>query len=404
MSLLHLHPDEPPARRVERHALVRAHNQTVVLDTFLRGVALSRVDVAEATGLSRPTVNVIVDQLERLGLLVRIGSRTGSVGRSAAVYRVNRLAGVVAAVVISEQQIRASLSDLDGVVVAQREIAKPGRGQLLRSVAELVIGLEVEIGVAPQSVRATIVSSPGAQDPVTGRLSLTENVPELSGVRLAAELSSLLAQEVVADMDVYLAAVGEHRFGCAQEVDTLGLLWVSGGIGFGMLVDGTPVRGAHGSAGEVGYLPLGTDPFASSSRRRGSLEEAAAAAGIRAATRRLRNEYPTQLNLRPSASDVLDAAGEGDPLGCAVVDEEAKLLAMTIFSVCVTLDPAAIVLGGDLGSHPVLRTPIERYLNELSPFPIDLRSSALGNEAVLLGAQAVGHDLLINRLLNSVAV
>jgi len=87
-----------------------------------------------------------------------------------------------------------------------------------------------------------------------------------------------------------------------------------------------------------------------------------------------------------------------------VVDEEAKLLAMTIFSVCVTLDPAAIVLGGDLGSHPVLRTPIERYLNELSPFPIDLRSSALGNEAVLLGAQAVGHDLLINRLLNSVAV
>ena len=46
--------DGTPARRVERHALVRAHNQTIVLDTFLRGVALSRVDVADATGLSRP--------------------------------------------------------------------------------------------------------------------------------------------------------------------------------------------------------------------------------------------------------------------------------------------------------------------------------------------------------------
>ena len=403
MSLLSLHPDEPPARRVERHALVRAHNQTIVLDTFLRGVALSRVDVADATGLSRPTVNLIVDELERLGLLVRIGSRTGGVGRSAAVYRVNRLAGVVVAVDINEQRVRATLTDLDGTVEGEQDIPLPERGHLLRSVAALVSDLESSAHVGPDAVRVTVVGSPGAQDPLTGRLTLTENVPELTGVRLAAELSALLGRDVMSDMDVYLAAVGEHRYGCAQDVNTFGVLWVSGGIGLGMLVNGAPMRGAHGSAGEVGYLPLGADPFASRSRRRGSLEEAAGAAAMRTAARRLRGQHSTTLSARAGAIDILDAAHQGDPLGLAVVEEEARLLALAIFSVCLTLDPGVMVLGGDVGSHPVLKEPVQRYLDGLSPFAIEIRSSTLGTDATLLGSQAVGHDLLVGRLLASLS-
>ena len=185
---------------------------------------------------------------------------------------------------------------------------------------------------------------------------------------------------------------------------TFGLLWVSSGIGLGAMVKGEVLKGAHGAAGEVGYLPLGLDPFASRSRRRGSLEEAAGAAGVRATARRLRNDHPsTRLAARASVDQILAAAQDGDPLGRAVVDHEARLLALAIVAVTVTLDPACVVLGGGVGSHPVLAGPVQRYVDSLSPAPIEVRTSALGESAPLRGAQAVGHDVLIGELLASLS-
>ena len=79
--------------------------------------------------------------------------------------------------------------------------------------------------------------------------------------------------------------------GSGQDVSNFVFLWVGTGIGLGIIVDGRLYRGAAGAAGEIAYLPVGPgDPHDRAYRRRGQLEETAAAAAVDADRARSRNE------------------------------------------------------------------------------------------------------------------
>ena len=88
---------------------------------------------------------------------------------------------------------------------------------------------------------------------------------------------------MLVDNNVNLAAVGEKWFGLARGVSTLVYIAIGAGIGMGIIIDDELVRGAHGAAGEIGYLPLVGDPFDPRHRLHGGLEDEVAAAGILAA-------------------------------------------------------------------------------------------------------------------------
>lgn len=386
--------DGGAGQRVERHELVRRHNQRVVLETFLRAGELTRVEIADRTALSKPTVNTIVEELEGLGLVQRMGIRGGSVGRSAAVYRPDPRAGAVVAVDIGARRVRAAVADLLGDVVVSRTIDTPARGGVVEGVVGLVRELLSAAEVRPGIHCVAAVGSPGVVDPVTGQLSYALNIPELIGLNLGEILSRRLNMPVVVENDVNLAAVGEARHGGARGIDDFAFLWVGNGIGLGAVVGGDLLRGSRGAAGEVGFLPIGEDAL-SGARGHGTLETAAGAAGIRAAARSLRPTVPhTSLGSRPSVEQVFAAAVDGDPLGLAVVDREARLLAQAVVAVCAMLDPALVLLGGGVGANEVLVGPVESYLRRLSPLRVPVRASELREQASLWGALSLGIDAL----------
>ena len=88
---------------------------------------------------------------------------------------------------------------------------------------------------------------------------------------------------VLVENNVNLAAVGEKWFGLARGVSTMVFIAIGAGIGMGIIIDDELVRGAHGAAGEIGYLPLVGDPFNPRHRLHGGLEDEIGAAGIVAA-------------------------------------------------------------------------------------------------------------------------
>jgi len=387
-------------RRVERHALVRNHNLHILLETILRGGNISRVELAELTGLSKPTVNVLVRELTSLGLVVRAGIRGGSVGRTAELYRAEPNAGMVLAVDVGANRLRGATSNLFGEVLSERFIDAPRRGHLVRGIDSLARQLFQDAPSTTETLWVGVVGAPGVVDPSTGKLSLSMNIPDLMDLHLADVLGSLWGCPVVVDNDVNLAAVGELQHGCAKGIDNFAFLSIGNGVGLGAVVNGEVVRGSRGAAGEVGYLPLGDDPFGPASRRRGSLEEIAGAAGIRVAARRLRaSGVETLLGSRPTVEQIFEAAELGDPLGRAVLDREARLLALAAMSISATLDPQVLILGGGVGGNPALVALVQKYLNELSPFAIEVRPSELRGRAALFGALSVGLDRLRTTLL-----
>ena len=160
----------------------------------------------------------------------------------------------------------------------------------------------------------------------------------------------------------------------------------------GVIIDGELYRGAHGAAGEVGYLPLGGDDAAAGGaghdpRRRGILEEAASADAVVRTAKRLGMAGAT------SAKRVFSAARAGDELALAAVDAEAQRLALVVGTVAAIVDPEFVLLGGGVGSNiDLLRPPLERRLAELTPLAPPVAEGELGQDAIVLGAVASALD------------
>jgi predicted NBD/HSP70 family sugar kinase len=231
------------------------------------------------------------------------------------------------------------------------------------------------------------ISSPGVVDQASGRVtSLAYNVVPEGGFDPLEVIRDRFDLPVLVENNVNLAAVGEKWFGLARGVSTMVFIAIGAGIGMGIIIDDELVRGAHGAAGEIGYLPLVGDPFNPRHRLHGGLEDEIAAAGIVTAFNERCSGDDSELS---SAHEVFERAADGDPAARAVVDHVASRLGTAIATVCAILDPKLIVLGGGIGANPVLLRPVRGSAAALVPITARIETSLLGERAALQGAIAV---------------
>ncbi|HEX3200667.1 MAG TPA: ROK family protein, partial [Actinomycetes bacterium] len=190
-----------------------------------------------------------------------------------------------------------------------------------------------------------------------------------------------------------LAAEGERWRGLGRDVRNFGFLSVGTGVGMGLVLDGKLYRGVGGAAGEVGYLPIGADPYDRQVRRRGAFEESVNGAAV------VRRAAEAGMGGSLSAKKVFALAAKGDPTARGVVEDEARRLALGLAVVTAVVDLELVILGGGVGGNAeLLLSPIERELRALSPIRPRLAVSALGEDAVLQGAVATALAVAQSRL------
>jgi len=373
--------------------MARRLNEQAVLDVIFKTGPTSRVSVAESTGLSKPTVSAIVEELVSLGLVHSTGRTQGSVGRTAALYEVNPAVGHVVGVDLGGTKVRAALCDLFGSVLSERVLPTDPTGPdaVIRQIQTLAADLAADAEISMSTVRVLALATPGTVDPLTGEISLAYNIPSFTGVDLADRLADGNGFRVVLDNDVNMAAVGERWQGLARHCDNFAFLAVGTGIGMGLMLNGEIWQGGAGAAGEVGYMPLGGDPFDPSVKKRGALEEAAAGRGIVARYRHALEEQDKPAPDGVTAESVFDAAHAGDETAAEVIDGEARLLAMAIAAVNAVVAPELIVLGGGIGANSALLDPIRKHVEALVPNrQLRVETSALEHRASLIGSLAIG--------------
>jgi predicted NBD/HSP70 family sugar kinase len=373
--------------------LLRAHNERALLECLRSAGPSSRPDLARVAGLSKPTVSQALANLESAGLVRPVGPASPSRGRTAMLYEVDPTAGYVVGIDIGRAWIRVAAADLSGEIVARRDERNRARSgsALVRSVAAVAHEVVEAAGLTWKQVAHTVVGGPGVFDPDSDRFRHAPNVPGWSRPGVMSELREALPPTVALDNDANLAAVGERSYGSGRDARTFVYVSVGTGIGMGVIIDGELYRGAHGAAGEVGYLPLGEDgpggAAGRDARRRGILEEAASADAVVRTAKRLGMEGAT------SAKRVFAAARGGDELALAAVDAEAQRLALVVGTVAAIVDPEFVLLGGGVGSNiDLLRPPLERRLGELTPLAPPVAEGELGQDAIVLGAIASALD------------
>ncbi|MET9250164.1 ROK family protein [Nonomuraea sp. NPDC003709] len=211
-----------------------------------------------------------------------------------------------------------------------------------------------------------------------GVVRLAPNVPGWEGLELPRLLQEAYgATPVSIDNDVNAAAAAELRWGALRGVSTGVYLNLGTGLAAALVVDGRVVPGAHGAAGEIGYLQVtpGEPAFADG---RVPLEERVAGGALAA--------RGTALLGRPVTAAELLGGGHAREL----VDEALRTLAMSVANLCVVLDPERLVVGGGMmGAAELILPRLAAEVGRAVPFPPEVRPARFADDAPLLGALAL---------------
>src|SRR5690242_21549470 len=220
-----------------RPSLIRAMNEQLLLEHIRQRGPCSRAELARVSGLSKPTVSLALDNVERAGLVRIAGQRTGVPGRSARLYEIRPDAGLVLGLDIGHEYVRGAIADLAGEVRARstlRARATSVRGR----VAELVRLGEVvcdEAGVTRSAITQTVIGSPGVYDPGRNAMALTGGLPGWDQPAALAGLRAAFGESVLIENDVDAEALAEHALGHGRNVNDFAFVHVGTGIGMGLV-------------------------------------------------------------------------------------------------------------------------------------------------------------------------
>jgi predicted NBD/HSP70 family sugar kinase len=354
-----------------------------VLELIRHGRARTRGEVLDVTGLSRMTVSQRVDALLSSGLVVEgpDGGATG--GRRPRSLRFNASHGRVVAASVDTTHTRVAITDLDGVVSADRDVDVPvtsGPAHTLDALTDAALGLLGPDGL--RDVCGVGISVPGPVDPESGRPSQPPIMPGWDAYPIAEHVSGALpGVPVLTANDADAAALGEHSAGYPA-ARALCLVKVSTGIGTGIVIDGHPYRGADGGAGDIGHVRLRSHSDAQCMcGGRGCLAAVASGRAIATAL--------TELGIRAeSGRDVRRLLAVGSPEASRLTQQAGRHIGEVMATVVSVLNPQVVVVGGALASSPLI-AGIRETLYTLS-LPratrhLALQLGRLGDDAPIVG-------------------
>ena len=243
----------------------------------------------------------------------------------------------------------------------------------------------------------------GPIDPETGIMYSPPNIPGLDGVSIKSLWENRVEWPVLVGNDATLAALGEYRYGRGVGAHTLVYLTVSTGIGGGVVVNGRPLMGANGMAGELGHTCIDINGPVCKCGSAGCLEALASGTAIADTARRRLSEGGASMMRGMVSGDpsgissatVFEAAALGDPLSREILEDVARSLGAGLVNILHTFNPDVIVIGGGVSLNwDYLEPSVQAYIHEhamshIQKLGFRLEVSSFGDDIGLLGAAAL---------------
>lgn len=367
-----------------------------VLTLFRRHGRLTRGQVVELSGLSRVTATHRLEGLVRSGLVRPEADDRSTGGRPAAVFDLAEDRGRLLVADIGSSHARYGIADLSGRVLTALDediTIDDGPDKVLSGV---VAAFEQLAAAAEPPVLGAAIGVPGPVDQRTGRLVSPPTMRGWDGIDVPALIGRHVDGPVVVDKDANLVALGVHRAMRASAVpgaDDLLVVKVGMGIGAGIISRGQVLHGARGGAGDLGHIPHPDGPRC----RCGQHGCAEASAGAWAIAARLRDQGH---DVRTS-SDVVALAVSGEPDAISALREAGRRIGDVVVEAVGVLNPAMVVVGGDLAESGDLlvdgvRERVFERSHPLATTDLEVIASPLGADAGLLGAAQMAADAALS--------
>jgi predicted NBD/HSP70 family sugar kinase len=363
-------------------AWLRARNDRTALELLLTHGDLTRNQLGELTGLSKPTASQMVQRLEAARLVTASGSQSGGPGPNASTYAVRKDAAVGVAVDFDARRMRACVVDATGTEHPAVEVTLPrSRRTPEGDVRQAVDAAAIAAGIDPALIGSVCIGVPGAVDPRTGDLRFADALTGWPTRDVAVRLRDALGLAVTIENDVNLAAIAERTAGVGRGTGGFALLWLGQGLGLAVDQAGTLQRGASGGAGEIGYLPVPRTAMTLDPDAR-ELQDLIGGIQVTALTREAGASCRTY-------RDAIAALTRDAAVRARVTERLAPRVAAGLVAVLAILDPERIVLGGATGAAlgPGLAAAVAVQLKAGTAWDPDIAATGVLTAPVLAGAR-----------------
>jgi glucokinase len=393
---------------IGRPSVLRHANAHSILKLLRECGSCSRADLVRASNLSAPTVTNVVKDLLAEGLVEPLGEGESSGGRPPDMIRFKAERGCLLAVEISAESILFLLTDLNGSELETQKFSLGKRKTTPEAICGY-IGEELKVLLRKQKktrgqLLALVVGVPAITNVEEGSVLSISTLEGWRSVPLRAMLSKIANCLVIVENDMNLAALGEHYCGAAQAEKNFVFMKIGTNVGAGVFLGGRIHHGSQWSAGEIAYLRV-----PSISRRQPTIHEFGELEMVLTSSGILKSWYEeigksARTGKEMDAVGVLNLAQAGDIRAEKIVRQRAEIVADVIVNLSLILNPGLILLGGEIGGHPVLIDLVRKQLEGDEFAVTKVGSSAPGNRAVLWGAISLALDAIPGVLLPQPAI
>ncbi len=357
---------------------------------------MSRAEIVREENLSRSTVSEVVGELLPTGLIAEVGTGESSGGRRPIILEFQDDAAVILGVEMGAAHVGVALTQLRGRVLAWHTRLHPVRTDPLgtRSLVGELCDLCLDEAAGGRPLVGIGIAVPTPVDPSKPNGGLSEVVLPAWQGRLGLDgLSSRLGAPLMVDNDANLGALSEHWWGPGQEIDNLAYIKLATGIGCGFVINGDIYRGSTGVAGEIGHLAIAPEGKQCICGLRGCLATLISTRALvdRTAELLATNSESVLAGRVLTIGDIEKAALDGDALARQVVTEAAEYLGIALAGLLNLMNPAMVVLGGDLaGLGELMLGPIRETVRRRTLVSqvtaAKLITSTLGTQSIAVGA------------------
>jgi len=359
-----------------------------VLAAVAESGALSQAALARSTGLAASTISALVHELIKQGDLT-LERRAGA--RSARLVRLAAPPGVVVGLDHGRRHLAVAVADLKGQVLADQRMRISEDLGAAESMVELGALLDRTLAETEHQradVHRGALALPAPVDISSGQLGSASILPRWAGIDPALLCSEELGFPVSAHNDTNVGAVGEARAGAGRGVSHFAYIWVSEGLGAGLMINDSLYQGVSGIAGELGHT-LQRSEYGDLCRcgNRGCLETVVSTPAV------MRLLEP-HLGILHDFAEVIERIEAGDPLTGRVMAQTGRHIGVAVANLVNLLNPQRVIIGGELSSAgDALLRPISQMVHSYA-IPsaaerVEIVLSELGKRSEVIGAAMI---------------
>ena len=370
-----------------RQESLRERNMELVFDQVLAvDGPISRTELAARTGLTRPTITRIVDELMAASLIAESGSAsTGRAGRPRVGLSPSSKGPAGLGLDIRTDGLASCVVDLTGTVrhmsFSPFDFTDTDESAVLHRLGRMADQAREAVAAESLNVVAATLAVPGPTDGGIVRSAPSLGWRDVDAGALLGEALEDPAIEVAVDNEANLAACGELHTAVDAPVD---FVYVSGGLdlGAGIMMGGELLRGARGWGGELGHLAVEPDGKPCPCGSRGCLQTYAGLQAMVGCDR-------LPVGMTPEVA-VTARADEGHVETLAALDTAGRMLGVALSNVLNVLDLGTVILGGSFAIlYSWLADRVTAEVNQrvltASWSPITVRPAVVGPDAAAIG-------------------